>query len=59
MAPSMPAFRAAEASVSRASRSVKYGRFWSHRCTRLIDVKFAWTPRQTCDSQPYAIVDVK
>jgi hypothetical protein len=59
MAPSLPVPGAARARVARASRSVKYCRHWSHRCTRLIDVKFAWTPRQTCDSQPYAIVDVK
>ena len=25
--------------------------------TRLIGVKFAWTPRQTCNSRPYAVVD--
>jgi hypothetical protein len=29
----------------------------SHTFTRLIGVKFAWTPRQTCSGRPYAVYD--
>jgi len=32
---------------------------WSPTYTRLIGVRFAWTPRQTGDSKPYVVKDLR